>query len=333
MEASTILITGGAGYIGSIITNLALRQGHRVIAVDTLWFERGTPAIHLGDPAYTFVRGDMGNAALMRPLLEGVDHVIRTAAVVGDPASNKFPELTRYTNFIATQRLITLCRQQGVRGFFFFSTCSNYGIADDLATEATALNPLSLYAETKVDIERHLMDEVHDMDWIIGRLSTVYGTSPRMRFDLTVNDFTLAGWLDKKLDLFLPESYRPYIHVFDLAQVVLSLLVRITEARHNVFNIGFPGENYQKIQIAKAVSEVIPDLAINILRDGGDKRDYQVDFTKLHRFIKLEQVHRVNSAIRDIHRMLEDGLVTDPQAPKHYNTTPELETTTIRPQT
>ncbi len=319
-----ILITGGAGYIGSVLTNQALQRGHDVTAVDLLWFDRRIPTIHLSDPKYTFVRGDIGDKALMESLLEGVDFVIHTAAVVGDPASKLFPELTQRINEDASLQLIKLARQARVKGFIFFSTCSNYGVADSLATEESPLNPLSLYAQTKVNVERHLMDEVSDMDWVIGRLSTIYGASPRMRFDLTVNDFTLAGWRDKLLQIFLPESYRPYIHVLDLARIMMTVVDRFDAVKNNVYNMGFPGENYQKIRIAELVQQEIPGVKVEILREGGDKRDYQVDFTKLHKALAVEQVFNVERSVKEIHRMLREGFVADPAAALHYNTTPAL---------
>ncbi len=319
-----ILITGGAGYIGSVLTNQALQKGHSVTAVDLLWFDRRIPTIHLSDPRYTFVHGDIGDKALMAKLLEGVDFVIHTAAVVGDPASKLFPELTQRINEDASLQLIGLAQQAGIKGFIFFSTCSNYGVADSLATEESPLNPLSLYAQTKVNVERHLMDEVKGMDWVIGRLSTIYGASPRMRFDLTVNDFTLAAYRDKLLQLFLPESYRPYIHVLDLSRIMMEVVDRFDGVKNNVYNIGFPGENYQKIRIAQLVQQEIPGVKVEILKEGGDKRDYQVDFTKLHTAITIEQVFNVERSVKEIHVMLREGYVVDPAAPIHYNTTPFL---------
>jgi nucleoside-diphosphate-sugar epimerase len=319
-----ILITGGAGYIGSVLTNLALQRGHTVTAVDALWFNEQIPLIHLNNPNYTFHKGDIGSTTLMEPLCENADFIIHTAAVVGDPASKLFPELTTEVNEKASIRLIKTAQKAGVKGFIFFSTCSNYGVANDLATEDTPLQPLSLYAESKVNVERYLMEKSQDLDWVIGRLSTIYGASPRMRFDLTVNDFTLNAYTKKYLDIFLPESYRPYIHVYDISNVMLHLIDSFETVKNNVFNIGFPGENYQKIQIAETVKKFIPDLKIDILKEGGDKRDYQVDFSKLHRFIDVKQVFNVEKSVSEIYTMLNNGYIRNPDAPVYYNTSPNL---------
>jgi nucleoside-diphosphate-sugar epimerase len=319
-----ILITGGAGYIGSVLTNLALQKGHEVIAIDTLWFNEQIPLIHLNNPKYTFVRGSIADAELLDKYVPEIDYILHTAAVVGDPASKLFPELTIETNFNASVGLIEKARKSNVKGFVFFSTCSNYGVANGMATEESALNPLSAYASTKVDVERYLMDKVNDMDWVIGRLSTIYGVSPRMRFDLTVNDFTMVAFTQKKLDIFLPESYRPYIHVFDISNVMMTILDNFSKVKNNVFNIGFEGENYQKIQIANAVKAVLPDTQINILREGGDLRDYQVDFSKLHKYIEIKQVFNLEKAVNEIYFILQSGLIVHPEAPVYYNTTPNM---------
>jgi nucleoside-diphosphate-sugar epimerase len=319
-----ILITGGAGYIGSVLTNLALQQGHEVLAVDVLWFNEQIPLIHLNNPRYTFYKGDIADAALMEKLCGECDFIVHTAAIVGDPASKLFPELTHSINEIASISLINIARKAGVKGLVFFSTCSNYGVANDLATEETPLQPLSLYAESKVNVEKYLIENVQDMPWVIGRLSTIYGASPRMRFDLTVNDFTLNAFTKKYLDIFLPESYRPYIHVYDISNVVLTLLANFDKVKNNVFNIGFPGENYQKIQIANTVKKFIPDVKIDILKEGGDKRDYQVDFSKLHRFIDVKQQFNVEKSVAEIFEMLQKGYIRNPEAAVYYNTSPNL---------
>lgn len=319
-----ILITGGAGYIGSVITNLALQNGHEVVAVDHIWFNEQIPLIHLSNPRYTFIKGDIRNKDVVASAIKGIDFVIHTAAVVGDPASKLFPEDTKSINEDASYQLIDLARQEKIKGFIFFSTCSNYGVANDLATEESELRPLSLYAESKVNVEKYLIEKVKDMNWVIGRLSTIYGASPRMRFDLTVNDFTLNAWKKQYLDIFLPESYRPYIHVFDLANIMMHVIADFDKVKNNVFNIGFPGENYQKIQIAEIVKKYIPETKIDILKEGGDKRDYQVDFSKLHRFLNVKQIFNVDKSVAEIYEMLSKGYISDPESPVYYNTTPKL---------
>lgn len=320
-----ILITGGAGYIGSVITNLALQQGYVVKVVDTLWFNKSTPSIHRSNPAYEFLRADFGNSSVMERLLDEVDYIVHAAAVVGEPASKKNPELTRRINYDASIKLIEMAQLYNVKGLVFLSTCSNYGISEGLASEETSLKPLSLYAETKVSVERYLMDKVKGLDWVICRLATVYGSSPRMRFDLTVNDFTMNAYIRKYLDIFLPFSHRPYIHVLDVAKVIMKMLKDFQRVKNNVFNVGFNSENYQKIQIAEIVKKFVPETKIEIVKTGTDLRDYQVDFSKLQSFLYIKNTFTVEEGVKEVLRLLKDRIITDPYKNCYYNTTPELE--------
>ncbi len=319
-----ILITGGAGYIGNIISSVALQAGHKVRAVDILWFNSNIPLNHISNPNYEFIKGDISDPDVVDKTLADIDIVIHTAAVVGDPASKKFPELTRSINQDAAINLINKAGKAGVKGFIFFSTCSNYGINDGLATEDSALKPLSLYAETKVNVERYLMDKTKGLDWCICRLSTVYGASPRMRFDLTVNDFTLEAYLKKRLEIFLPYTFRPYIHVFDVANVVVNMAGNFDKVKNDVFNVGFEGGNYKKIEIAEAVKRFIPALKIETVDKGADRRDYQVDFGKLKRKFGINRTYTIEDGIKEVVNMLEMGLIDDPRDEKYYNTTPNI---------
>jgi len=319
-----LLITGGAGYIGSVITNLALQQGFQVKVIDTLWFNKDIPLIHFNNPNYEFIRGDICNEDTAKEIIKDVDYIINAAAVVGDPASKIFPDLTYKINYEACINLAELTGKNKIKGFLFFSTCSNYGLSDGLANEETKLNPLSIYAKAKVQAEEYLMNKTNGLDWIICRLSTVYGISPRMRFDLTVNDFTMNAYMKKYLDIFLPFSHRPYIHVYDLAKIVMGLLKNFDRAKNNVFNIGFNGENYQKIQIANIAKEYMPDTKIEIVKTGSDLRDYQVDFSKLKKFLNIENTYNVKNGVKEIYEMLKNKIISDPYQDYYYNTLPDI---------
>ncbi len=319
-----ILITGGAGYIGSMITNVALQNQIQVKVIDCLWFNQAIPLIHYSNPNYEFVRGDICDTSLHESLLKDVDFVIHCAAVVGDPASKLFPELTQRINYDAAIALFNKSVEMHKKGFIFFSTCSNYGAAIGTATEESELKPLSLYAETKVHTEQYIIDNHKDMDYIVCRLSTVYGLSPRMRFDLTVNDFTLNAFRKKYLDIFLPESYRPYIHVFDLANTILQLIYNFEKTKNNVFNLGFTGENYMKIEIADAVQKHISGVEVDILKEGGDLRDYKVDFSKLYSYLGLKNIFTVEKSVKEIVAILDSKIITDFDNPVYYNTSPDL---------
>lgn len=319
-----LLITGGAGYIGSVITNLALQEGYQVKVIDTLWFRKDIPLIHLNNPIYQFIKGDICNKNIVKEIVKDVDFIINAAAVVGDPASKKFPDLTYRINYEACINLAELAKENEIKGFIFFSTCSNYGIANGLANEETVLNPLSVYAKAKVKSEEYLMNKIKGLDWVICRLSTVYGVSPRMRFDLTVNDFAMNAYMKKYLNIFLPNSHRPYIHVYDLAKVIIELLKNFEKVKNNVFNIGFSGENYQKIQIANIAKENIPDTKIKIVKTGSDLRDYQVDFSKLKKFLDIKNTYTINDGVKEVLEILKNNIITDPYKDYYYNTLPDI---------
>lgn len=318
-----VLITGGAGYIGSVMSNFFLLNGYDVKVVDLLWFNKDAPAVYQNNPRYTFVKGDICNAGFRDNLLKDIDFVVHAAAVVGDPASKKFPDLTYKINHEASLTLIDKARNSNVKGFIFLSTCSNYGISEGLANEDSPLKPLSLYAQTKVDVERYLIDNIHDLDWVICRLATVYGVSPRMRFDLTVNDFALNAFTNKYLDIFLPYTYRPYIHVSDVGMVISEIVKRFDRTKRNIFNIGFNGENYQKIEIARAISKFILQIKINVTEKGSDSRDYQVDFSKLQKYVGIKNSFRVEDGIKEVLDMLDSGKITNPKEDIYYNTSPD----------
>lgn len=320
-----VLITGGAGYIGNVLATLLIENGLSVKAVDLLWFDKKIPDINKNNPRYKFIKGDISDNDILDEAIEGVDYVVHTAAVVGDPASKKFPDLTYKTNVQASMGIIKKAEQKKIKGFIFLSTCSNYGITDGAADEDTPLKPLSLYSETKVKIEEFLMSKTKDLDWVICRLSTVYGLSPRMRFDLTVNDFALNAFKKKYLDIFLPYSYRPYIHVYDAAKTISKIIDNFDKVKNNVFNVGFPKENYQKIEIANIVKEYIPGIKIDILKDGADKRDYKVDFSKIEKSLGVNKTYTVRDGIREIIHKLEKGDMRDPYEAKYYNTSPDIE--------
>ena len=188
------LITGGAGYIGSVLTAELLGEGYYVKILDNLMHGGESLLPVLGHDRFEFMNGDVRNEEDLRGALTDVNNVVHLAAIVGDPASKKMPEETKEINLEATKRLVDLSKEKGIRRFIFFSTCSNYGTSDSdkLSDENTPLNPISLYAETKVEAEKYVLASVGSgFAPCVFRVSTVFGTSPRMRFDLTVNQFVL----------------------------------------------------------------------------------------------------------------------------------------------
>jgi nucleoside-diphosphate-sugar epimerase len=319
VKSKKIVVTGGAGYIGSVLCDLLVKKGISVIAIDNLWFGQNSPLALTHNPEYIFEYGSFSNLNILEKYKNNISLIIHTAAVVGEPASKKFPDITKKVNYEDTLKLIDFVEKNSL-GFIFFSTCSNYGIVEGLATEDTPLNPLSLYAQTKVEIEKLLLNS-SNLNFVICRLSTVYGISPRMRFDLTVNEFVAKAYFEKYIDIYYPHSYRPYIHVFDVANIVYQMICNFHIVKNQVFNIGFPSENYRKIDIANLVKRYIPDVKIEIVNEkGSDLRNYSVDFSKLHSFLNIRQIYNIDDGIKQIIEAFDKKIITDHRNNLYYNT-------------
>jgi nucleoside-diphosphate-sugar epimerase len=319
-----ILVTGGAGYVGSIVVDELLGRGYKVRALDSL-LHGSVPSLLLawGHPEFEFVHTDVREEESCRAALEGVDAVVHLAAIVGDPACSRDPELARAVNLEATKRLLDDARTAGVARFLFASTCSNYGRleGDAVATEDFALAPISLYAETKVGSEEAVLGGA-DADFISCclRLATVYGSSPRMRFDLTVNEFTREVALDRDLLVYGEQFWRPYVHVRDAAQAILLTLEAPPEAvSGEVFNVGDTDENYRKVDLVALLKQRFPEARVEFVKRDEDPRDYRVGFEKVKERLGFDARWSVPAGIDEIVALLGSGLLDDPYAPLYSN--------------
>jgi nucleoside-diphosphate-sugar epimerase len=253
----------------------------------------------------------------------GCSGLVHLAAIVGDPACAREPELAREINLDASQALYRQAAEHGVERFVFASTCSNYGKMDDphaYVDERSPLRPVSLYAETKVAFERFLLDQpLGGSRPTLLRFSTVYGRSPRMRFDLTVNEFTRELVLDRELEIFGEQFWRPYCHVRDLARSArLALEAPSDRVAFEVFNVGDTDENYRKIDIVEAILRELPNGKVSYVERSEDPRDYRVAFEKIAG-LGFAVTRRVPDGIREVRDMLEMGLLRDPDDPRYAN--------------
>jgi len=324
-DISKILVTGGAGYIGSVLVRLLLERQYRVQVIDKLNFG-GEALLEVRDhPRFEFLRGDVRELADVRRALEGCDAVVHLAAIVGDPACKKDPDTARSTNLEGSHLLTTESSRLDLKRFVFASTCSNYGkMADPNAyvDETSELSPLSIYAETKVEFEKFLleMDRNQTLKPTCLRFSTVYGMSPRIRFDLTVNEFTRDMVMDRELLIFGEQFCRPYCHVVDLARSAIAVLeAPEDDVAFDVFNVGSTEENYTKRMILDAILEQVPNAKIKYVQKDEDPRDYRVNFDKIKQRLGFAITKRVPDGIREIRETLEAGYLVDPYNSRYSN--------------
>ncbi|HRO16743.1 MAG TPA: SDR family oxidoreductase [Ferruginibacter sp.] len=276
-------------------------------------------------PQFEFIKGDIRNAEDVATALTGMEAVAHLAAIVGDPACKKFSDEARDTNWNGSVALFEAAEKAGIKRFVFASTCSNYGKManpDSFVTETSALKPVSLYAELKVQFENYLLNERKDsgMCSTALRFSTVYGFSPRIRFDLTVNEFTRNAAIHGEQEIWGAQFWRPYCHVDDLARsVVLVLESDESKVRANVFNVGSTEENYNKGMIIEEVCKVVPDTKVHYVDSAEDPRDYRVNFDKIKNELGYTITKTVPDGVREMYTLLKTGIVTDPFAEKFRN--------------
>jgi nucleoside-diphosphate-sugar epimerase len=311
-----VAVTGGAGYIGSGLVQELRAAGHEVVVLDSLLHGGRGPAEAL--EGATLLVGDVRDAAARARLLNGADALVHLAAIVGDPACARAPELSEDTNVNASRALIADARDSGVGRVVFASTCSNYGRMSDptVALDETApLQPLSLYARQKVQIESELPANATCL-----RFATVYGASPRMRFDLTVNEFTRDLWARRPLEVFGEQFWRPYVHVRDAARAIVLVLGAPQDAvAGRVFNTGHSDENYTKRQLVEHIVGRLGYGDVRYVHREEDPRDYRVSFERIAAELGFVGQMRVPDGIAEVIEGLEAQRFGDPFSPSHSN--------------
>jgi len=276
-----ILITGGAGYLGSVITGKMLDSGHNVIVLDKLLFNQTSLLQYTSNPNFKFIYGDVRNETELERLCNEVDVIIPLAAIVGFPACAQDPKLAKEINFQQIVNIVKFTNGKGKK-ILYPNTNSGYGLGTGQleCTEESPLTPISVYGQTKCEAENFLRTST---DAIVFRLATVFGVSPRMRTDLLVNDFVYKAITDKYIVVFEKSFKRNFIHIQDVANVFLFMLENYDEYKGDVFNVGLSNANLSKQELLEKIQTHVKNFAVsyNDYYEDPDKRDYIVSNTKV----------------------------------------------------
>ena len=316
----SVLITGGAGYVGSVLTNELVKKKISVKVIDSLVFGDSGISTLIDSKEIEFFNIDIRQTDKISSILKNVDCVIHLAAIVGDPLCKKIPQAARQINEFATKNLVTLSKKQNVKRFAFASTCSNYGSSLDTVDESSQIQPLSLYSECKVNSEKFILEQNDKtFETCILRFATAHGLSPRMRFDLLVQEFLRDAIIDKKISIFGADFWRPFVHVDDMASACILVLNAKSElVSGEIYNVGSTKENFTKKQLAEMIKEFIHDTEIEITESTNDLRNYKVSFEKIKKTLNFETKKTVKDSIIEILREIESGNI-DPRASEFSN--------------
>lgn len=319
--ARRVLVVGGAGYLGSILTQKLLSRGFRVRILDSFIYGRRSLDAFAGDENLEVIEGDFRHIHTCVSSLSEIDAVILLAAIVGDPASKARPTETIETNVLAAQALASASKLHHINRFVYASTCSVYGIGADLLDENAPLNPVSLYARTKIASEKIILgmgDEYFSPT--ILRMGTLYGYSHRMRFDLVVNTMSMKSFVDGKIRVFGGRQWRPLLGVEDAAEVYVRCLeANLQDVGNQIFNVGSDAQNYQIDEVAEIIGTSLGGIPISRDNSNLDARDYRVSFVKLNRTIGFSPAQTIEYEARTIFEKLRSGEIRNPAQKIYYN--------------
>lgn len=315
-----ILVTGGAGYLGSVLTNRLLERNYVVTVLDLAMFGAEGLLPHFEKKNFSFIRGDIRDEKVIRRIFrDGYYCVIHLAALVGEPACDGNPRLAEEVNTKATLMLGRLAKEAKVKRFIFMSSSSNYGISKqgDLADESSGLNPLTLYSKTKVDAEEGLLP-MSDSEFpiCVVRLAALFGLSPKMRFNLLINELVRDAYFGKDMLLYKERAWRPYTHTQDASDALIAILEAGKQlVSGQIFNVGT--ENCQKKDLIGYIRKYIKNA--RVVRKGGkaNNRDYRVSFEKIKKTLGFTPRKRIIDGIEELILAMKNNVFSNPYDKKY----------------
>lgn len=315
-----VLVIGGAGYIGSVLVRQLLDAQYEVRVLDKLLFGDESIRDLIGRPGFELLHGDFRHVDAVVNGVRGVDAVIHLGAIVGDPACALDEQTTLQTNYAATALVTEVCKGSGVSRLVFASTCSVYGATDHLVDEKSDLNPVSLYAATKIDAERILLaSKTEHFHPVVLRLGTAFGLSPRPRFDLVVNLLTAKAYFDRKIAVYNGEQWRPFVHVSDISRAFrLMLEAPLPLITGEIFNVGSYSMNHRLRDVSAAIRQIASNVDV-VHEANSDVRNYRVSFDKIHSVLGFECQTSLLDGIMGMHQALEKRCFADYTSTVYHN--------------
>ncbi len=322
-DRGPVLVVGGAGYIGSYVVSQLLKEGYRVRVLDRLFYGRDSIKEFVNDPKFEIIEGDVTDIGKLVLAVNGASAIVHMAGLVGDPACAVDENYTMHCNVIATRMLKEVGQSYGVQRFIFCSSCSVYGISEEVVNEESPLNPVSLYARTKIESEKELLSSLRDDFFVtILRFATVFGHSRRPRYDLVINLFTAQAFFNRKITVLGASQWRPFIHVSDLARAIVMTLKADPEVvQGQVFNVGDEKLNYTIGQVGVEAKRIVSkEHEVELVEsETTDRRNYSVSFEKIQRKLGFRSTVTLEQGIVEMVESMKRGEIKDFRNPVYSN--------------
>jgi len=322
MKIKHILVTGGAGYIGSTLSRRLLAGGYQVTVLDSLRSGGASLLETLGESHFNFIKGDIRDAKTIQEALKEIDVIVHLAAIVGQPACSNHPEEAYEVNQVATINLFNKATEMKIQKFIFASSCSNYGMLEGaVATEETQVEPTSIYASTKVASEKYLLDsKASSTRPTVLRLATAFGLSPKMRMDLLIHEFLRDAICKNQILVFGPEYWRPFVHVKDVARAIISCIESpLEKVSYQIFNVGGNQNNIRKMDLAKLITKYVPNTELKFIKTETDLRNYRVSFDKISKTFGYSITRTLDDGIAEVKQAIERGVIDPYDKNWYYN--------------